>query len=452
MKCFFLTLFFLCVCSFSVNAQRYQFKKYKVEDGLVNNETFAILQDSQNRIWVSTTGGISCFNGSNFKNYTTEDGLASNIVFSILEDSKGRIWVGTLDNGISIIKNGKITNPTGVDFDYLGSATYMLEGSNGTIYIIFVKGVVTYKDGKLEYLIKGTPENNVSGLQHADWYDSNTIYLASSQKGIFKMTLDPLKMENIYNEEDGINNICYTAFVDSQKNVWVGAYGELYKITNGQLTKYKFKQEDFDKNRIYRILEENENELFLSFEGNGFGIFNKQTGALNVINEAQGLPSKYIYRAIKDTEGNHWMTSYGEGIIRFRDTAFKVYDESQGLPSNSINDFAEWNGKQVLATNSGLVILNNNEQIRHISKKIPIKNLLVTQENNLLYTTNEAVWELSDINKSHKLIAEGAYNLLYEPQDKTFLFGTDKLKVLTKDSIYFINAIRSINIKPIDDR
>ncbi len=100
----------------------------------------------------------------------------------------------------------------------------------------------------------------------------------------------------------------------------------MYKIKKGTLTKYQFKPEDFDKNRIYGILEENENELFLSFEGNGFGIFNKQTGDLKVFNEAQGLPTKYIYRILKDTEGNHWMTSYGEGIIRFRDTSFKIYD------------------------------------------------------------------------------------------------------------------------------
>ncbi len=271
----------------------------------------------------STTGGISCFNGKTFKNYTTEDGLASNIVFSIFEDSKGRIWVGTLDNGISIIENGKITNPKGVDFDYLGSATYILEGADGTIYIIFVKGIVIYKKGKLEYLIKGTEENQISGLQSADWYDANSLYIASSNKGIYKMTLNPLKIENIFNEKDGINNICYSVFVDAKKDIWVGAYGELYKISNGKLTIYRFKPEDFDKNRVYGILEENENELFLSFEGNGFGIFNKQTGDLKIINEAQGLPTKYIYRMIKDTEGNHWMTSYGEGIIRFRGTAFK---------------------------------------------------------------------------------------------------------------------------------
>ncbi|SRX73266.1 sensor histidine kinase [Aequorivita antarctica] len=450
MKRLFLIFFLLSICSLSVTAQRYQFKKYKTEEGLVNNETYAIMQDSKNRIWVSTTGGISCFNGKTFKNYTTEDGLVSNIVFSIFEDSKGRMWVGTLDNGISIIENGKITNPKGVDFDYLGSATYILEGADGTIYIIFVKGIVIYKKGKLEYLIKGTEDNQISGMQSADWYDDNNLYIASSNKGIYKMTLNPLKIENIFNEKDGINNICYSVFVDAKKDIWVGAYGELYKISNGKLTIYRFKPEDFDKNRVYGILEENENELFLSFEGNGFGIFNKQTGDLKIINEAQGLPTKYIYQMIKDTEGNHWMTSYGEGIIRFRDTAFKIYDDTQGL--SSVNDIVEWNEELIIATNDGVVVLDENKNIYQITKGSPIKNLFVTPEDNLLYNTGKAVFEHSNNSTKLKLIDEGDYNLLFKERDKTFLFGTDNIKVLAEDSTYFIKSKRAITIKPIGDR
>src|SRR5690606_20255615 len=301
MKHIYFALFFLVATCTVVSAQQYQFKKYKVEEGLVSNETFAILQDGKNRIWISTTSGISCFNGSTFKYYTTEAGLAS----------KGRIWVGTLNNGVSIIEDEKITNPTGVDFNFLGSATEFLEGTDGTIYIFFLKGIVTYKNGKLEYFIKKDEENDFLSFQSADWFDSNTIYIASAERGIYKLTLAPLKLENIYNAEHGINNICYTVLVDGKKNIWVGGYGELDKISNGKLTVYKFDPEDFDENRVHGILEVNENELYLSFEGNGFGIFNKQTGKLKIIDEKNGLPSKYTYQMIKDTEGNYWMTSYG---------------------------------------------------------------------------------------------------------------------------------------------
>ncbi|CAM3512527.1 sensor histidine kinase [Aequorivita lipolytica] len=450
MKRLFLTLFFLCICSLVVTAQQYQFKKYKVEEGLVNNETFDILQDQRNRIWVSTTGGVSCFDGKNFTNYTVDDGLPSNICFSIFEDSKGRIWVGTMGKGISIIENGKVTNPKGIDFNALASATSFLEGEDGIIYIFFINGIGVYKDGKLSYLFDSS-EMGTLHFQQAAWYDSNTIYIASLKKGIFKLTLNPFKLENIYNQDDGINNICYSIVVDNEKNIWVGAYGELNKITNGKLTIYKFNPEDFNDNRIYGILQENDDELFLSFEGNGFGIFNKKTGNLEVINEAQGLPTKYLYRIIKDTEGNHWMTSYGEGIIRFRDTAFKIYDDKQGLPSKSVYAITQWNDEAVVATDKGIIALTDSQEIKHLAKDVSVKNIFVTPENNLLYTTNEAVWELSK-DGTQKLIDEGAYNLLFSDKKNTFLFGTDKIKVITKDSSYSIKSSRSIAIEPINDR
>ncbi|MCZ4317590.1 hypothetical protein O4H26_01170 [Aequorivita viscosa] len=403
----FLTLLFVCVCSMHATAQRYQFKKYKIEEGLINNETFAILQAKDDRIWISTTAGLSSFNGTTFKNYATEDGLASNIIFSLFEDSKGRIWAGTLDKGVSIIDAGKITNPKGIDFNELGAATAILEAADGTIYFFFIEGFASYKNGKLELLFKNSAGNKFSGIQKAAWFDTNTIYLASTDHGIYKLTLNPLKIENVFNEKHGINNICYSVLVDRAKNVWVGAYGELYKITDGQLFIYKFNPEDFDKNRIYGILEENENELFLSFEGNGFGIFNKKTGHLKIINEAQGLPSKYIYQTIKDSEGNHWMTSYGEGIIRFRDTAYKIYDDSQGVIA--VNDIVEWKGEIVIATNNGVAIIDEKKNIRQITKNGSIKNLFVTAEDNLLYNTGNAVYEHA-ASKSSSNLVEFHYN------------------------------------------
>lgn len=452
MKHFFLSLFLFCFCTLVSSAQRYEFKKYKVEEGLVNNETFAILQDSKKRIWISTTGGVSCFNGSTFKTYTTEDGLPSNIVFSVFEDSKGRIWFGTLDKGVSFLENGKIINPVGVDFDYLGSANHIIEGGDGTLYIIFSKGIVVYKNQKLEYLLKGSAENGILAVQKAAWFDDNTLFLASSDKGIFKMTLNPLSIENVYNEADGINNICYSVLVDSKKNVWVGGYGGLYKIAEGELSIFNFNPADFDKNRVYGILEKNETELLLSFEGNGFGIFNKTTGQIKIINDSHGLPSPFIYQMIKDTEGNYWMTSFGEGVIRFRDTAFKIYDASQGLPSNSVNDVAEWNGALLLATNDGIFSLGKNGEIQKRISGGKVMKLLVNPENNLLFTTETAVYKMDAPNDKPRIIDEGAYTLLYAEQNKTMLFGTDKIKVLASDSTYFIKSRRSITMAPIGDR
>lgn len=434
-----------------ISAQQYQFKNYKVEEGLVSNETIDILQDSKNRIWVSTVSGVSCFDGQNFTNYTIENGLASNVCFSIFEDSKGRIWVGTFNKGISFIENGKVTNIKSEKFDNLGIVTHFLEDKDGSIYIFCVLGIAKYNNGQISILTESILNPELSDFQDAAWYDSNTIYIASSEKGIYKMTLDPFKIENIYNQDNGVNNICYSVVVDEDKNIWVGAYGELYKIVNNTLTKYKFKPEDFDKNRIHDIHLENENELYLSFEGNGLGIFNKKTGDLELINESKGLPTNYIYRTIKDTEGNFWMTSYGEGIIRFRDSSFKIYKKEHGLPAKSAYAAIYWNNEMILATDNGLLSISEKNEVKTLVKDTQVKNIFVTPANTLLFTTNKDVRELST-NGSEKLIDEGYYNLLYKDEKYTFLFETERIKVLAKDSTYFIKTNRSIAIVPIEDR
>lgn len=434
-----------------ITAQQYQFKKYKVEEGLASNETFDIIQDSKNRIWITSTSGVSSFNGTKFKNYTTEDGLAANVSFSLFEDSQSRIWVGTLNKGVSIIEDENVTTPKELDYSSLGSANNFLEAEDGTIYIIFSQGIVTHKNGKWDRLNISIDDNENLGLQTAAWYNQNTIYITSISKGVFKLTLDSFKFENIYTIEDGINRICYSIFISENKTIWVGAYGGLYKIINDTITYYEFNPNEFDINRVYDILEENENEFYLSFEGNGFGIFNKQTGKIKIYNEKQGLPSKYIYRTIKDTEGNHWMTSYGEGIIRFRDPSFKIYNNEMGLPITTVNDLVEWNNEWVVATDVGAVSIAENKKTRQLTKKTTVTNLFVTPENRLLASTENEVLELSK-NAPPKVIDYGVYNLLFKDKKGTFLFETDRIKVLTKDSTYFINSKRSIDIKPIANR
>lgn len=451
MKRIFLTLLFLWIFSPINYAQQFQFKNYKVEDGLVSNEAFDILQDNKNRIWVSTTGGISCFDGKNFTNYTTDEGLASNISFSIFEDSKGRIWAGSHGKGVSIIENGKVSTLNGPEFIDLGSATSFLEDKDGSIYIFSIKGIAKYSNGKVTLLMKSDKNPEFSYFQNAAWYDSNTIYIASAGKGIFKMTLNPYKLENIYNQDDGVNNICYSVAVDKEKNVWVGGYGELNKIANGKLTTYKFNPEDFDKNRVYGIYHENQNELYLTLEGNGFGIFNKQTGKLEIINTDQGLPTNYLYRSIKDTEGNHWMTSYGEGIIRFRDSSFKIYGENDGLPSKSVYAAVTWNNELVLSTDKGIVSISKDGKLKTLVKDVPVKSIFVTSTNNLLYSTNEDVREFSK-DGTQKVIDKGVYTLVYNDDKYTFLFESKRIKTITKDSTYYITSGRSIAIQPIADR
>lgn len=145
------------------------------------------------------------------------------------------------------------------------------------------------------------------------------------------------------------------------------------------------------------------------------------------------------------------MTSYGEGIIRFRDTSFKVYKKELGLPAKSAYAATYWNNEMILATDNGLLAISENKEVKTLVKDTQVKNIFVTPANTLLFTTNGDVRELST-NGSQKLIDKGYYNLLYKDEKYTFLFETERIKVLSKDATYFIKTNRSIAIVPIEDR
>ncbi len=444
-------LIWILICPYLSNAQKYQFKKYSIEEGLLSNDTNDMLQDKNNRIWVTTTSGISCFNGQTFKNYTTENGLASNLNFSLFEDSKGRIWVGSLRDGPSIIENGKARKVEGFDFKGLGSVNDFLEDEFGSIYLITTNGIVLYKDNSFTIIVKKSPEFDLSGLQKAAWFDENTIYITSVRLGVFKLSLSPLKIEHAYGPENGVNRICYSVKIDKAKNIWIGAYGGLYKISNNIVKYFPFDISEFDSNRVKDIYQESEDELYLSFEGNGLGIFNTQTETLELINEKQGLPSKYIYRSIKDTEGNHWMTSYGEGIIGFRDTSFKIYNDDHGLASKSVNSIVEWNDKIFVATDDGLDIIDDSEQNKYGLGKTPINAVTVSVDNDLLVATNTTVLKINRFN-TKEVIDYGVYDIVFDDNERTYLFSTNKIKVVSKDSTFEKGFPRAIAITPIGDR
>lgn len=67
-----------------------EFLTFTTEDGLAQNNIWAIEEDRDGNLWFGTYGGgVSHYDGQVFTTLNTDDGLAHNIVWSILEDREG---------------------------------------------------------------------------------------------------------------------------------------------------------------------------------------------------------------------------------------------------------------------------------------------------------------------------------------------------------------------------
>ncbi|WP_282136726.1 hybrid sensor histidine kinase/response regulator transcription factor [Seonamhaeicola maritimus] len=76
------------------------FKHYMETDGLPDNSVYGILEDDNEKLWISTDNGISCFNPitESFKNFGVEDGLQSHNYRknAYLRSTDGQMFFGGL--------------------------------------------------------------------------------------------------------------------------------------------------------------------------------------------------------------------------------------------------------------------------------------------------------------------------------------------------------------------
>jgi len=91
-----------------VQGQSYSSTQYKIEDGLPSNEVFWVLQGQQGYIWASTDKGIVRYDGKTFKAYGIENGLRSTVIYKILASPLGGVAFYDVDNRIGIIRNDSI--------------------------------------------------------------------------------------------------------------------------------------------------------------------------------------------------------------------------------------------------------------------------------------------------------------------------------------------------------
>ena len=90
----------LLMCHVPLVAQSPQL--FTSSEGLSCSQIESLMQDSKGYIWISTSYGLSRFDGVQFDTFYHDDNdslsLAGNKVVSVIEDNQGKIWVATTTN------------------------------------------------------------------------------------------------------------------------------------------------------------------------------------------------------------------------------------------------------------------------------------------------------------------------------------------------------------------
>jgi len=356
---------FIYVLCIPLQAKDYNFRHYKVEDGLSSNTVRAIIQDHNGFMWFGTEDGLNRFDGYSFKVFRSVLGdttsLGNNYVYSLMEDQDHKLWIGT-EEGVYIY-----------DYESERFSFFNRQTSDGTFINSNVQQIVEDEP----YIWFGTLGQNIFRYnkktdlleQYVPYKEAtktpdyicqifkdrrNIIWAATSQKQSRISHFNPeknqfalFKVANPLPKDLSIHRL----FEDSQQNFWLGTWeGGLCKLERqtGKLEQFTLPKQN-NISHIHSIAEPESGKLFIGSD-DGLVSFDLQTENFSVIEisgqEEHGLSDKFVYPIFKDREGGIWIGTYYGGLnyLSPNGNLFERYvhsDYVNSIGGNVIGKFCE---------------------------------------------------------------------------------------------------------------
>ena len=311
------------------------------KEGLIYPEIMSLFA-AQGITWVTTSHGVSRFDGTGFVNFTTADGLAANDVIALTVTPDGCVWFGTRTAGISrydprhfahfdeadglVAPNSPFGTPTG-----------------------FGGAALTAPDGSL-------------------WFASG--FLTDARKGLVRF--DGRGFEPLW--PAGTNVV--TAFaVGKDQSIWVGGQGIARYTPDGfeKLTKADGLVDDY----VASLAAGQRGELWIGTWGGGLSRYDGRS--FQNFTMKSGLPTNGVWALATDANNHEWIGTHGGGLLRYEGSRFERYTTTNGLASDTIFSLLPAaDGVVWVGTDNGLSRLAQGEFTTYRKHKDRLANNAVT--------------------------------------------------------------------------
>ncbi|HKX28141.1 MAG TPA: response regulator [Blastocatellia bacterium] len=281
-------------------------------------------------VWLATSVGLVRFDGVRFKviDISTGRDRVKESVTTVLETGDGTLWVGTENNGLRLIKGGKIQQFGKVD-GIDDSIRVLHLGSDGALWIGTANGLFVYRHGKFQQL--KVAHDFICGIaQDAQ----GTIYVASH--GGVNIIRDG-RITQITAAQGLITKLVYSILTDKKGAVWIGTEEGLYQWRDSRIVPIPFSDNPNIK-FVSTLFEDRHGNLWVGTR-NG-GLYRLANGRWSAFNLSLGLSNNYVQKLGEDRESSLWIAT-NEGLNRLRDVNIVPYTIKEGLAADSITSIVE---------------------------------------------------------------------------------------------------------------
>ena len=324
---------------------------YDNTNGLPTSEANTIAQTKDGFIWIGSYSGLIRYDGNTFHRIDASDGVAS--VVCLFVDSKDRLWVGTNDSGLALYEKGTFTFFNKKDGLKSSSIRAVDEDEDGDIIIATTQGMAYVTEDKKLHVVDD-PRINNEYVKQIKSDNFGKIYGVTMSGGIFEFEKKSVtsfiapKSGTI----DAVNCICPDpekkdrAYIGTDKDyVWYGDISKGFSDAKKYMT-----GECKNINNIRTI-----GKRTWVCTDNGIGWLDKN----NVFRRLKNIPiDNSIDDIITDHEGNYWVVSSRQGVMKAVADQFVDISKMAGYGTMVVNSTCVYKGDVYVGTDTGLHIID----------------------------------------------------------------------------------------------
>jgi signal transduction histidine kinase/ligand-binding sensor domain-containing protein len=353
---------------------------FSVEDGLSSNVVNAIVQTRNGFLWIGTDAGLNRFDGRHFTPiyFRGPGSTPQGIVSSLAEGRNGDLWIGTSAGLVRIPRPALDRFERSLSVFYhpgpglSDEITWLHFTRDGVLWVGTAAGLYRFAGDRFETAIPGTYIGRIE--ESADGHllvvsDQGFIELdgtrvvphpglsqrlrvgtgagAGGQSGIelFYIVQDRsgvpwFRLARRVNgsierfQRYGVNGeLLYRVYEDPQGNLWVYDTDGISRVSGTKL------EPVVTGIQIRSISADRDGNLWIGT--NGQGLLRFRDRPVRIFSQADGLPNNVPMTVLSKRDGSLWVGSNCNGLSVFDGKRFKTYDEKDGLSNSCVWSLAE---------------------------------------------------------------------------------------------------------------
>src|SRR5262245_41366330 len=329
-----------------LDVSQYAHASWKIREGFTRGTINAIAQTPDGYLWLGTDFRLLRFDGVRYVAWQPPPGehLPATWITSLLSGRDGTLWIGTL-KGLASWKDGKLSPYPALDGQMIAR---LVEDREGTVWA----GATTVPTGRLCRIRDGgvtcQGEDGSLGLGVVGLHEDGRGNLwAGVANGLWRWKPGPPRFYPLSKEQNGIQGLAD----DVDGALLVGMRGGVRRFVDGRTEAYPLAgiARPFPALRIHR---DRDGGVWIGTVDRG--IVHVHQGRTDVFSRSAGLSGDDVGLFFEDREGSIWVST-ANGLDRFRDLAVPTFSMDQGLSAEGVSSvLADTDGSVWLSTPGGL--------------------------------------------------------------------------------------------------